>query len=452
VNEIEKLQKRIAEIDARRKVLVGNDEHIMSAEELAEDDQLVIERKECVAKLDESQRAIAESDRRRIEARNAKAPVSPRRAGTMQPGAPRVDQDPHIEVRAPEKFTSLGQQLQAIAQAGMTGQEDNRLVWQSIVPHAVVSGAGSGIPSDGGYLIQKDIQTELMSKVYATGDVLSRCKKVNIGPGSDGLVMNMIDETSRATGSRWGGVQVYWGAEADSATAKKPKFRQEKWELKELIGLAYITDRLLADATAMESVFSQAFTSEIQFVAEDAVFNGVAPGQMQGILLAPCVVSVAKETGQGAATFVYENALKMWSRMYAPSRANSAWFINQDVEPQLHQMSIPVGTGGQPVYLPPGGLSQTPYASLFGRPVIPTEYNPTLGTTGDVVLADLSQYLVIEKGGVQSDSSIHVRFANNEKTFRWIYRLDGKPLWNSALTPAKGSATKGPFVKLDTRA
>ena len=445
---LEQLQARRNEVIARQDAIAAMESP--TAADLDEFDSLSAELTQIDAAIPAAQSAAIEQRTAAMRQAAASRPATITMPRQAAPNAT-ATASPTITVKPPEKFKSLGEQLHAIAAAEMNGRVDNRLVWENIVPYAVVSGAGSGVPSDGGYLIQKDIQTDLMAKAYATGEVLSRCRKVQVGPGSDGLVINMIDETSRASGSRWGGMQVYWGAEADAATAKKPRFRQAKWELKDLIGLAYITDRLLADATALESVFSQAFTSELAFVAEDAVFNGTGAGQMQGILNASAVVSVAKETGQAATTFVYENALKMWSRLYSPSRANAVWFINQDVEPQLHAMSIPVGTGGLPVYLPPGGLSATPYASLFGRPVIPTEYNATLGTTGDVVLADLSQYLVIEKGGVQADSSIHVRFANNEKTFRWIYRLDGQPMWNSALTPAKGTATKSPYVKLDTR-
>lgn len=356
-----------------------------------------------------------------------------------------------ITVKQPEKFTSLGEQLQAIASASLTGREDNRLHWENVVPYAAITGAGASVPSDGGYLIEKDLVTELMSKAYNDDDVLSRCRKIGIGANSDGLKMNLVDETSRATGSRWGGVQVYWGAEADAATAKKPKFRQASWELKDVIGLMYATDRLLNDATALEAVFSQAFSDETRFFVADAIFNGTGGGQFRGILNSPSLVTVSKKQGQPAETIVFENINEMWSRMWSRSRGNAVWFINQDTEPALDAMAVPVGTGGVPVYLPAGGLSQSRFATLKGAPVIPTEFNPTLGTKGDIILADLSQYLVIDKGSMVADTSIHVRFINNEKTFRTIYRCDGEPLWNSVLTPAKGTKTISPFVALENR-
>jgi HK97 family phage major capsid protein len=84
-------------------------------------------------------------------------------------------------------------------------------------------------------------------------------------------------------------------------------------------------------------------------------------------------------------------------------------------------------------------------------PVIPVEYASTLGVKGDIVLADLSQYLLIDKGGMQSAASMHVRFLNDEMCFRVTYRVDGQPTWNKDLTPFKGTNTLSPFVTLAAR-
>jgi HK97 family phage major capsid protein len=88
---------------------------------------------------------------------------------------------------------------------------------------------------------------------------------------------------------------------------------------------------------------------------------------------------------------------------------------------------------------------------LLGRDVIPTEHNATLGTVNDIVLADLSQYIMIDKGAPKQDSSMHVRFINDEMTFRTTYRVDGQPWWNKALTPFAGSNTQSPFITLAVR-
>ena len=114
-------------------------------------------------------------------------------------------------------------------------------------------------------------------------------------------------------------------------------------------------------------------------------------------------------------------------------------------------MNQAVGTGGQLVYLPPGGLSATPFSTLYGREVVWTEYNSTLGTTGDITLADLSQYMLVDKNGVQAAASMHVAFLTDEMVFRITYRVDGKPMWSKSMTPFKGSTQKSPFITLATR-
>ena len=84
----------------------------------------------------------------------------------------------------------------------------------------------------------------------------------------------------------------------------------------------------------------------------------------------------------------------------------------------------------------------------MGRPVIETEYNPYLGTVGDILLASPSQYALITKGGVQSASSIHVNFVSDETAFRFVYRVDGQPIWASDVDAFDGTHTFSPFVAL----
>lgn len=346
------------------------------------------------------------------------------------------------------RFSSLGEQLRAVIQAARPGGS----IDQRLTVKAAASGMSEGVPSDGGFLVQQDFVAELLKRTYETGVLASRCRRIPISTNANGLKMNAVDESSRANGSRWGGVQAYWENEADAATGSKPKFRPMELSLKKLLGLCYATDELLQDAAALESVIMQAFAEEFAFKVDDAIFRGTGAGQPLGILSSNALIAVAKEAGQAADTIVAENIMKMWSRMWARSRQNAIWLINQEDEVQLGQLSMPIGTGGMPVYMPAGGLSQTPYSSLYGRPVIPIEQASALGDLGDIALVDLSQYLLIDKGGINTAASIHVRFLYDESVFRFVYRVDGQPIWSTALTPYKGASTLSPFVALAARA
>lgn len=354
---------------------------------------------------------------------------------------------------------AFGSFLQAVAACAKGGAADPRLASNPLAPQAAASGLNTSIGSEGGFLVRTDFSAALLDRAMEESVLAQRCTTIDIGEGSDGIELPYIDETSRATGSRWGGVQVYRRAEADTVTASKPKFGLLEIRLEDLMGICYTTDRAMRDAVSLGQIIQRAFASEFSFKIDDEIIRGTGVGQCQGILTSSALVSVAKETSQVAATLVAENVIKMRARLRARNRAQSAWFINQELETQLPLMVVKIknvaGTenvGGAPIYMPAGGLSGTPFDTLFGRPVIPIEQAEALGTKGDIFLLDLGEYLLIRKGALETAESIHVRFLYGENTFRFTYRINGAPAWKSALTPYKGSATQSPFITLDTRA
>jgi HK97 family phage major capsid protein len=345
-----------------------------------------------------------------------------------------------------DRFSSLGQQLVAVIEAcRQGGAVDPRLF-------NAAAGLNESVPADGGFLVQPDFAQELLQEAIKTGILAPRCRPQPISSNANSIKINGVDETSRVS-SRFGGIVAYWQNEASEKTKSKPKFRQIELNLKKLIGLCYATDELLNDAAALEGFIRNAFPNEFGFQIDDAILNGNGAGQPLGILNAGCLVTVKKEAGQKADTIVAQNVINMSSRIFASSYLNASWYINQMTLPQLYTMSIAVGTGGQLVFMPPGGISGAPYGMLLGRPVVPIEQCAALGDVGDIVLADLNGYILAQKGGIQADMSIHVRFEYDESVFRFVLRVDGQPVRASALTPYKGGpdATQSHFVALEAR-
>lgn len=348
--------------------------------------------------------------------------------------------------RADTHYRSIGEQLQSIFKhySSKGSNTDGRLV-------RAPTGASDVDPTGGGFLVQVDFAAAIFMLAHDLGEILGRVNKIPISANANGLKIPGVDETSRQTGSRWGGVSSNWVGEGTGVTPSKPKFRLIEFDLKKMMSLMYTTDELLQDSTALTSIASQAFSEEIMFMTEDAIFEGSGAGMPLGWMNSTAKVTVPKQNGQAPQTVVKENIDNMWARMWARSQKNAVWYINQDVLPSLMQMNQAVGTGGQVVYLPPGGLSATPYSTLYGREVVWTEYNNTLGTEGDIVLADMSQYTLVDKNGVQAATSMHAAFNTDEMVFRITYRVDGRPMWVQPLTPFKGSNTKSPFITLASR-
>lgn len=348
------------------------------------------------------------------------------------------------------EFASLGDQLAAVMKAANNpSQIDPRLIYQNN-KNAAASGLNASTPSDGGFLLQTQFSTALLERAMDQSILLPRCTNIPIGEGFDGLEAPVIDETSRATGSRLGGVQVYRAAEAEAITEKKPKFGSLNLRLEDMFGLCYVTDRLMRNVPAMSKIVEMGFSSEFSFKADDEIMRGTGGGQCLGYLASDDLVTISKETGQAARTLVTENILKMNAAIPGKFRRNGIWIINSECLPQLQKLTINVGTGGAPVYVGPNGLSDDPFGKLLGRPVIDIEQASALGALGDISFVDLSQYLVITQGGIETATSMHVKFLTHEQTFRFRYPLNGQPL-PTKKTPYKGAQTQSAFITLEAR-
>ena len=257
-----------------------------------------------------------------------------------------------------------------------------------------------------------------------------------------------VDKTH--TSSVSGGFTVSRNLESVAGTTSRMSLEKVALQAASLFGGAYATEELLTDspisfAAIIAAGFSQEFTSTI--IQER--LNGTGAGQRLGINNSPALVTVAKETSQAAATIVYNNVLKMRSRCWGYQ--NAIWLANHDCFPQLAIMNVAVGTaGGSAVYMP-SAIEDRPDL-LLGRSIFYTEYTETLGSAGDIILVNWTQYLEGLYQPLQSAESIHVRFLNNERTFKFWLRDAGTPWWSAALTPAKSSSTLSPYVRLAVRA
>jgi HK97 family phage major capsid protein len=88
--------------------------------------------------------------------------------------------------------------------------------------------------------------------------------------------------------------------------------------------------------------------------------------------------------------------------------------------------------------------------TLLTRPVVFSEHMKALGTKGDVLLADLSQYAIGLRQGLALERSGHAGFQTDETYFRAITRVDGQGTWKSAVTPKNGDSLSW-CVTLDAR-
>ena len=309
---------------------------------------------------------------------------------------------------------------------------------------------GEGAGDQGGFLVPEEFRAELLRMTLESAVVRPRARVIPMG----GPVVRYpaIRDASHAS-TVFGGVSGRWAAEAGSVSSStnEPTFAQVALTAKKLTGYTVVSNELLNDsAIALEAVLMQLFAEALSFFEDDSFIAGVGGGQPVGILNADALVSVAKETGQAATTIVWENIIKMFSRLLPSSLMRSIWYAHPDTFPALATMSLAVGTGGAPVWINNGASG--PPMTILGRPVVFTEKAETLGTAGDMVLSDMSYYLIGDRQSLAIANSPHVLFTTDQTVWRFIQRVDGRPWIDTALTPRNGTNTMSPFVALATRA
>jgi HK97 family phage major capsid protein len=349
-------------------------------------------------------------------------------------------------VKEPPVYRNLGEQLLDVFAMSVNNADapKARDRFQKVVNAA--TGASAGVDSEGGYLIETDKASSILTTAIETGVFSSRCTRQPISANADSFSYMAADDRDRSTGKR-NGIDVYRKSETSTMSSSgKVTLKERELRVEDMYGMLYVTNRMLRDAPALAVYAQRCLREQLAWKLDYEIWQGNGAGQCLGIRNSDLPVSVAKESSQSAASIVVENIVKMVAR-FEGNIMNAAWFMNQDCLPQLPLMKI----GDTPVFIPGGSVAGAPFGMLYGRPIVPVEFCATMGTIGDIFLGDFSQYLLIEKGGVEAAESIHVKFLNDEMAYRFIVRNNGQPMHDSPITPLNGSNTLSPFVFLATR-
>lgn len=344
-------------------------------------------------------------------------------------------------------FDNFADQLRAVKNAA-GGVVDERLTRLN-KEYQNASGMNEGIGTEGGFAVQTDFAGFLMESAAKAGNILPLLDRYEISSNANSVKWVETDESNVST-TVFGGVQVYWASEASAVNASKPVLQEKELKLEKLMGIAYATYELDSDSNFISQLYSRSFSLGIQRVLEAAVVSGDGKGKPIGLLISGSKVAVSKESGQAAATILWDNISKMYNRALNKDQISSfVWLAHPDCAEQFDFLQFPIGTGGVPVYLPAAQVGSV--ATLKGRPVVESDHCSALGTEGDIMFVNLKDYMLITKGGVKTDTSIHLQFLQAENAFRFIFRANGMPKRNKTLTLKNTSNARSNIVTLATR-
>lgn len=308
-------------------------------------------------------------------------------------------------------------------------------------------------PGSGGFLIPEEFRAELLRASLETSIVRPRARVIPMA--SLRAAIPTIDATSNAS-SVMGGVIAYWTEEAAALTQSQPSFGRVVLEAKKLTAYTEIPSELRQDsAISVDAVIGEAFPLAISYYEDDGFLVGTGAGMPLGALSNNNNARIlqAKEATQLTTTILWENLVKMYSRMLPSSLASAVWVVSPDTFPELATMALSVGTGGSAVWLNNG--VQGPPMTILGRPVLVSEKVPALEDSatlgGDVNFVDFGQYLIGDRMAMSAAVSTEYKFGNDLIAVRVIERVDGKPWMQSAIEPKNQGPTLSAYVSLGTR-
>lgn len=301
--------------------------------------------------------------------------------------------------------------------------EDIKSLASTGIAKSKVKALSEGSDTAGGFLVPEEFQAEVVR--YATESAVIRPRARTFTMARDILSLPKLDQSS----DNFAGVDLYWTEEADLKVASQPAFGKITLNVKKLIGLCPASDELLADsAVNLANYLVSLFGEAIAYEEDYRFIRGTGVGQPLGIINTTGINLISRNT---SSRILVDDIVDMYTGHPAYADSNAVWLVTKAGMGELLKVGYE-STGGITLFM--ANLRDSVSPSLMGKPVVLTEKLPALGLKGDIILADLKQYYIGDRGGLEIASSIHDRFRYDETVFRFVKRVDGQPAIPEAFT------------------
>jgi len=295
-----------------------------------------------------------------------------------------------------------------------------------------------GVGALGGFAMPEQFWNEVKSVSPQEAIVRPRATVIPAGSPPDAkITVPTLDQS--AAQNIYGGITVQHAGEKITLSETNLKLRRATLEPKKLAAYAVSSNELLLNWQAA-GPFLQGQMRKAIMGAEDYDFlRGNGANRATGLTQATCKIEYSRAT---ASTIVYADIVGMFARI--KMGGNLVWLASQTTIPQLANIR---DSGSNNLWIQ-NARDGIP-SSMFGYPVLWNDRAPGLGTAGDLILADLSYYLVKDGSGPRVDLSDQVLFETDETAFRIVWYVDGTPWLNNPIgLEGSTSDTVSPFVIL----
>lgn len=298
-------------------------------------------------------------------------------------------------------------------------------------------GQSMGVGSEGGVLVPTKFRDQILM-IDPQGAIVR--PRATVIPPDDahpdaGITMPALNQVGYGM---YGGVQVDWIGEGGDKPETSAKFTDVNLLPKEAAGHIVVTDKLLRNSAAADSVLRTLLRGAKIAAEDDKFLNGNGQGAPLGILKAAATLTVNRAT---ASKIGYVDVAGMYAK--AKLGGSLVWTASQSILLQLMNMT---DGDGRLIWQPSAREGEPD--RLLGRPILWNERSPQLGSRGDLVLTDYSYYMIQDGTPLAISASEHVYFKQNKTVIKAFWLVDGQP-WLAGPITQEGGYQVSPFVALD---
>lgn len=292
--------------------------------------------------------------------------------------------------------------------------------------------------SQGGATVPEFWASQIYDSGIEASVAASRCRMFPLnGPTLHIPAWDMETQDS----ALYGGFAASWSGENVSNSETEPQFRVITLNRNKLLIYTSASREVLMDGIGLEATIPQALAKTIGFYLDEAIIaTGDGINKPQSVLNANAAISVARNTG---GDIKYADIVGMYARQLDLNGA--VWLANPKT---LTKLLVMADTANGYIWIPDGNAAGKPVLSLLGLPVVLTSKCKTLGTRGDLVLANFGYYALGVGSEIIFESQNATYWSTDKIAMRSIMFVTGASLLDTVVTPRNGD-TLSPFVVLE---
>jgi HK97 family phage major capsid protein len=284
-----------------------------------------------------------------------------------------------------------------------------------------ITGMSEGVNADGGFTVPVEYASTVIEFAIQQSAILSSVYRVPMKSNSA-----KWPRLAQTDDSFFGGFAFDWIDEGTTKSNHKVTFEQVTFTAHKAAALCVLTDELIEDSLINIVNYITALASRAwMYELENVVIDGSGVGQPLGISNDPVVVANAvARTSAGA---VSDTDLYNLEGAMNENFTNLSWMLRRSTLTKIRSLK---DTTGQPIFHENwGSFGSTPtrIPTILSYPFHVSRNVSSIGHRGDIILGDLSHYMLAMRKEMSIDVSPYPYFTTDETVLRFVARIDGKP-------------------------